>query len=105
MAGDGKAMEKLLDNYKILMYSGQVDPAVDHSQVTKTIEAFEWSGAAELKKTSRKIWKVRDDVAGYVKSVGKFHYVLMRKTGRYAAMDQPEWAFEMIQNFIDDKPF
>ncbi|CAG7827254.1 unnamed protein product [Allacma fusca] len=105
MAGDGKAMEAVLDNYKVLIYSGQMDPVVVHSQVTKTVEAFEWSGAAQLKKTPRKIWRVGDDVAGYVKSVGKFHYVMLRKTGRYAALDHPAWAFEMIQNFIDDKPF
>ncbi|CAG7829524.1 unnamed protein product [Allacma fusca] len=96
MASDGKAMEKLLDNYKVLMYSGQMDPIIVHSQVTKAVEAFEWSGAAELKKTPRKIWKVGDDVAGYVKSVGKFHHMTLRKTGRYAAMDQPEWVFEML---------
>ncbi|CAG7785900.1 unnamed protein product [Allacma fusca] len=105
MAGDGKSMAGVLDGYKVLIYSGQMDPVAVHSQVTKTVEGFEWSGAAELKKTSRKIWKVGDDVAGYVKSVGKFHYVMMRKTGRYAAMDQPAWAFQMVQNFIDDKPF
>ncbi|CAG7829253.1 unnamed protein product [Allacma fusca] len=105
MASDGKAIGELLDNYKVLIYSSQMDPIAVHPRVTKTVEAFEWSGAAELKKTPRKIWKVGDDVAGYVKSVGKFHYVMLRKTGRYPAMDQPAWAFEMVQNFINDKPF
>ncbi|CAG7727620.1 unnamed protein product [Allacma fusca] len=68
MASDGKPVEKLFDNYKVLTYSGQIGIVIDHSQVTKAVEAFEWSGGAEFKKTPRKIRKVGDEVIYYYES-------------------------------------
>jgi vitellogenic carboxypeptidase-like protein len=105
MGGDGKAMESVLDGYKVLLYSGQMDPVIPHMHVSKAVDALQWSKADEYKKAPRKIWKVDDDVAGYIRTTGNFTYITLRKTGRYAVMDQPKWGFEMIQNFIEDKPF
>jgi len=99
-------LETLLDaNYKVLIYSGQVDVIVAYPQTEEFLANLEWSGAQAYKSTERKIWKVGDDIAGYTREVKNFKQIMVRNSGHILPFDQPVWAFDMISRFVEDKPF
>ncbi|CAG7825053.1 unnamed protein product, partial [Allacma fusca] len=106
MSFDGTYLESILDKgYKVLIYSGQFDPTVVPGGVKDAIEALKWKGAQDFKKAPRTIWKVKDDVAGYARSSGDLTYVLVRNSGRYVMMDNPEWGNELAKHFTSGKSF
>ena len=45
------------------------------------------------------------EVAGYVKSVGKFSYIIVRGAGHIAPYDQPDRMLDMINKFVSGEPF
>lgn len=95
-------LEELLDtdnNYKVLIYTGQLDALVPHTTVTAMIKTLKWSGSPEFHLTDRVIWRVNNDVAGYTKTVKNLVYLIMRNAGNVAGYDQPLWTFDMINRF------
>ena len=53
----------------------------------------------------RKIWRVENQVAGYVREAKNLLQVMVRNAGHILPYDQPKWAFDMIQRFIQGKEF
>ncbi len=47
------------------------------------------------------VWKIGDDVAGYVRIVDKFVQAIVRGAGHILPYDQPERALNLIQNFVN----
>ena len=78
---------------------------MNHLGVTNMVNGLQWKGAGDFQKTERKIWKVKDDVAGYAKSSGNLHYVFLRNAGNYAVMDKPEEVNDMVERFVSGKNF
>jgi vitellogenic carboxypeptidase-like protein len=106
MSVNGSKLERVLsEGYKVLLHAGQFDPVVVHPGVTKAINNLNWEGAEEFKKAPRKIWRVEDDVAGYVKSSGPLTYAVVRNTGRNIMMDNPQWGYDLVQRFTSGKSF
>jgi len=101
-------IEDLLDapqNYRILMYSGQLDIIVASTLTDNFISTLKWSGADAFSKAERKLWKVGADLAGYAKSYKNFAQVIVRNAGHMVPYDQPKWSFDMINRFTAGKPF
>jgi len=95
-------LEELLDadnNYKVLIYAGQLDAVVPHTTVSNTIKNMKWKGSPEYLLTDRVIWRVNNDIAGYTKTVRNLVFLLMRNAGNIAGYDQPLWSFDMINRF------
>ena len=65
----------LMDNYKVLLYNGQLDFIVGVSLTEQFLQQLKWSGQKDYLQADRKIWRIGDDVAGYVRQVGKFMQV------------------------------
>ena len=65
----------LMDNYKVLLYNGQLDFIVGPTLTEKFLQVLEWSGQKEYKQVERTIWRIGEEVAGYVRQVGKFMQV------------------------------
>ena len=65
----------LMDNYKVLLYNGQLDFIVGPTLTERFLQVLKWSGQKEYLQVERKIWRIGDDVAGYVRRVGKFMQV------------------------------
>ncbi|CAG7715370.1 unnamed protein product [Allacma fusca] len=107
MSYDGKMLENLLNKgkYRILIYSAQFDAVSIHTGVTKAVEELNWNGQEEFLDADRKVWKVGKDVAGYVKKAGVLTYVMVRNSGRYIMMDNPEWGHDLIEIFTSGKDF
>ncbi|XP_051872859.1 probable serine carboxypeptidase CPVL isoform X2 [Pristis pectinata] len=98
----------LMNNYRVLMYSGQLDIIVAAPLTERILLTVPWSKAEEYKKADRHFWFVNPgdkEVAGYVRKVGEFYQVIIRNGGHILPYDQPESSFEMIDHFISKKGF
>ena len=91
----------LMENYKTLLYSGQLDIRVATSLTDNMINSLKWKGSDIYSQTKRKIWKVDGKVAGYLKKFKSFYYMVIRDAGHIVPYDQPKVALELITQFIN----
>lgn len=103
-------LEVLMDNYDVLIYSGQYDVILGPPGTERAIDKLQWSGAADYGKARTNTFRTdpkdpTSDLAGYVRrseSTGKttFSYVMLRGCGHMVPTDQPVRAYTMIQRFL-----
>lgn len=94
-------LEELLDNnYRVLLYDGQLDLFIPYPLTEELVANLDWSRAAEFSEAPRTQWYVGNDLAGYSKEGGNLNLVLVRNAGQYAPTDQPKWSLDMITRFI-----
>ncbi|KAF6085626.1 carboxypeptidase vitellogenic like [Phyllostomus discolor] len=99
-------LAELMNNYKVLMYNGQLDILMAASLTERYLMAVNWKGSQEYRRAERKVWKILksdQEVAGYVRQVGNFHQLIVRGGGHSLPFDQPLRAFDMINRFIYEK--
>lgn len=96
---------QLLDNYKVLIYNGQLDVIIAYTLTENFLNSLNWKYAAQYQQSPRYIWKVDHQVAGYVREVPGFVQVMIRNAGHMVPYDQPKWAFDMISRFTAVKSF
>jgi vitellogenic carboxypeptidase-like protein len=96
-------LEELLEHYRVLYYSGQLDIIVAYTLSLNMYNALQFSAAEEYRNASRWPWYVDGQLAGYVKTAGKFTEVLVRNAGHSVPIDQPAWALDLITTFTRDK--
>ncbi|XP_051856184.1 probable serine carboxypeptidase CPVL [Antechinus flavipes] len=99
-------LTEIMNNYRVLIYSGQLDIIVAAPLTERSLMATNWKGLSDYKKVDRKVWRVHSsdvDVAGYVRQVGDFHQVIVRGGGHILPNDQPLRSFDMINRFIFGK--
>ncbi|KAJ9586802.1 hypothetical protein L9F63_019588 [Diploptera punctata] len=95
-------LEELLEHYRVLYYSGQLDIIVAYSMSVNMYNSLNFSAAEEYRIASREPWFVDGELAGYMKSAGKFTEVLVRNAGHMVPADQPKWALDLINRFTHD---
>ncbi|XP_019581727.2 putative serine carboxypeptidase CPVL [Rhinolophus sinicus] len=96
-------LTEIMNNYKVLIYNGQLDIIVAAPLMERSLMAMNWKGSREYKKAERKVWKIfksDKEVAGYVRQVGNFSQVIVRGGGHILPYDQPLRSFDMINRFI-----
>ena len=98
-------LEVLLDNYKVLLYNGQLDIICAYPLTMNYVRTLKWKEAKAYGEAERMKWFVGKELAGYSKTAGNFTEVLVRNAGHMVPGDQPLWAYDMITNFAFDKPF
>ncbi|KAK4875528.1 hypothetical protein RN001_011950 [Aquatica leii] len=96
---------ELLDNYKVLLYNGQLDVIIAYPLTVNFIQKLKFSGSEEYKTAKRHQWIIDGDVAGYVKQAGNLTEILVRNSGHFVPTDQPVWALDMLTRFTGGKPF
>ncbi|CAG2119611.1 unnamed protein product, partial [Medioppia subpectinata] len=65
----------LIDNYKVLIYSGQLDIIVATTLTENFLQSLEWKHSKEYSMANRLVWKLDKgdtEVTGYVKRVANF---------------------------------
>ncbi|XP_028325864.1 probable serine carboxypeptidase CPVL [Gouania willdenowi] len=93
----------LMDNYRVLIYNGQLDVIVAAPLTERFLPTVNWTGAAEYKTAPRFYWKLQPtdtEVAGYVRQVQEFYQVIIRGGGHILPYDQPARSFDMIDRFL-----
>lgn len=96
-------ISELLSHYKILFYNGQLDIVVAYPLTENFLRNLDFSGSKDYIKAPRTIWKVDDEIAGYVKKASNLTEVLVRNAGHMVPHDQPKWAFDLITRFVRNK--
>jgi len=101
-------MHTLMDNYKVMVYSGQNDFILGAALTEKWVRTVAWKGQVAYNNAPRSIWKVApsDSVpAGYSRSVDNFTHTIVRNAGHMVPLDQPRRAYDMIRRFVLGIPF
>ncbi|XP_004418934.1 PREDICTED: probable serine carboxypeptidase CPVL [Ceratotherium simum simum] len=99
-------LTEIMNNYKVLIYSGQLDIIVAAPLTERSLMAMNWTGSQEFRKVERKVWKIfesDDEVAGYVRQVDDFCQVIVRGGGHILPYDQPLRSFDMINRFVYER--
>ncbi|XP_075413682.1 putative serine carboxypeptidase CPVL isoform X2 [Tenrec ecaudatus] len=97
---------ELMNNYKVLIYNGQLDIIVAAPLVERSLLTMNWKGFERYRTVQRKVWKIfksDDEVAGYVRQVDKFCQVIVRGGGHILPYDQPLRSFDMMNRFIFER--
>ena len=89
-----------LRQIKVLIYNGQNDVIVNTAGVLNYLNSMNWEGISSWKKTSKEIWTRFGEVAGWNKIHGNLWFVLVNGAGHMVPTNQPEAAFNMIDNFL-----
>lgn len=93
----------LLSEYRVLFFNGQLDIIVAYPLTVNFLRNLNFTSADDYRVAARKIWRVGDDIAGYVKRAGNLTEVLVRNAGHMVPRDQPKWAFDLITRFVKNK--
>lgn len=100
MVSQASNLAHLMDNYKVLIYNGDVSGSVNSVVLDAGIMALNWSRQAEYNNTVRQIWGPANDPKGYYSLTGQFCRVVVRKAGDRVPLDQPDVSRDMIYQFI-----
>ncbi|XP_025089876.1 probable serine carboxypeptidase CPVL isoform X1 [Pomacea canaliculata] len=103
--GVRKEMALLMDHYKVLHYTGNMDIIVNVRMTEAYLMATPWSGQADYNNSQRHPWWYNGRLAGFYTKVHNFTRVIIRNAGHDAPRDQPEWTLAMMQWFINDQSF
>ena len=99
----------LLDaQYKVLIYSGQLDVIIGAALTERFLPSVPWHGQAAYKAASKAVWRINPsdkEVAGYARVVGNFTQVVVRAAGHIVPGDQPERALDMISRFVEGRGY
>lgn len=102
-------LQTLLDNYDVLIYSGQYDVILGPPGTMRALDKLQWSGAAGYATAPTKPFRIDNgnDLAGYSRQATsqkntKFSYVMLRGCGHMVPTDQPVRAYEMLRTFLVD---
>lgn len=95
----------LLQDYRVLIYNGQLDIIVAYPLTENYLQNLQWSGSDKYAKTPRKLWMVGGKLAGYSKSVDNLTEVLVRNAGHMVPLYQPKWSLDLITRFTHNKKF
>lgn len=98
-------ISELINNYRVLIYNGQLDIIVAYPLTMNYLQNLKFSSAEAYKKAARRQWYVGGDLAGYCKSAGNLTECLVRNAGHMVPVDQPKWAFDLISRFTRNKSF
>lgn len=71
----------LLSNYRICFYNGQLDIIVAYPLTINFLNILEFDNKKEYTEAPRYIWRIGDDIAGYVHETENIIDVLVRKAG------------------------
>ncbi|XP_041977441.1 uncharacterized protein LOC121731840 [Aricia agestis] len=98
--GSGKYMlEELIDNYKVMLYSGHLDIIVAYHPSVNTYNSLTFSGAADFRSAKRKPWYHDGNLVGYYKVGGNLTEVMVRGAGHMVPADKPAAALGLISAF------
>ncbi|CAM9097609.1 unnamed protein product [Ectocarpus fasciculatus] len=103
-----REMEVLMNQYKVLIYSGQLDVIIGAALTEKMLPSFNWNDREAFTRAKKSIWRVLPtdaEVAGYVKQAGLVTQAIVRGAGHLVPFDQPERALNLIDKWIQGSDF
>ncbi|XP_014278675.1 venom serine carboxypeptidase-like [Halyomorpha halys] len=96
-------VEVLLEHYRVMFFSGQVDIICAYPLTMNFLPKLNWSGSEDYRSAARKEWMVDGELAGFSKKAKGLTEVLVRDAGHMVPQDQPKWALDLITRFVYNK--
>jgi len=95
----------LLQDYRVLVYSGELDFICNWVGGYYWASDLSWPGKKQFNQTAFADWHVGSTVAGEFKTVDNFTFLKVANAGHMVPMDQPQNALDMLKRFLGNKPF
>jgi vitellogenic carboxypeptidase-like protein len=87
----------LINNYRVYIYNGQLDLLVSPTATLNYLSLLQFNGASTYNAAPTTIWKVNNEIAGYVKKASpNFAHITVRLAGHMVPYDQPTWALDIL---------
>ncbi|XP_021746861.1 serine carboxypeptidase-like 50 [Chenopodium quinoa] len=96
-------VEMLLQKTKVLLYQGQCDLRDGVVSVEAWLKKLKWEGVRKFEDAERKVWKVEEEVAGYVQKWGSLTHAVVLGAGHFVPTDQAVHSQVMIEDWILEK--
>ncbi|XP_037073484.1 LOW QUALITY PROTEIN: probable serine carboxypeptidase CPVL [Pollicipes pollicipes] len=62
--------------YRVMIYNGQLDVIIGYTLTEQWLATAKWHGAEQYKNAERSIWRVDDEIAGYVRVADNLYDVM-----------------------------
>ncbi|KAG4075550.1 hypothetical protein HA402_003375 [Bradysia odoriphaga] len=98
-------LSELLKHHKVFLFNGQLDILCGYSLSENSLKKLKFNGAEEYQVAERRIWRVDNEVAGYVKEAGKLTEIVVRNAGHYVSIDQPKWVLDILTKLTSGEGF
>lgn len=96
-----KKMAVIMNNYKVLIYTGDYDVIVSSIMVEAALLTTPWAGQREYNTTRRLVWVGEDDkLWGFYSRTGRFCRVVVKGSGHQTPHDVPHAAYDMMVQFV-----
>jgi carboxypeptidase C (cathepsin A) len=96
---------RLFETMPVLIYNGIYDMDCNFMGTDAWLQALDWPDGENFKSASRKPWFIKGNLAGHSRSAGNLTQVLVNGAGHLVPMDQPEFAFVMLETFLSGGEF
>lgn len=96
-------VEFLVRNTKVLLYQGHFDLRDGVVSTEAWVKTMKWEGIESFLMAERKVWKVKEELAGYVQKWGNLSHVVVLGAGHLVPTDQPLNSQIMIEDWVLDK--
>ena len=78
---------ELLQYYKVILYNGNFDFTIPNNGAEMWINSIPWSGQQNYAQSQRVVWKVNNNVAGFVKQYQSLTQAIVWNAGHMATME------------------
>lgn len=96
--------ETLLENYRILLYCGQLDQILPCVTISENHRSWRWSRSNDFNTAIRYPILYDNKLAGYHKSGGGFTEAIVRGAGHMAPLDSPGSTQSLVTNWTHNIP-
>lgn len=103
LVGTKSKLAVLMDNYKVLILSGDYDLVVTPAMLEAALMSTPWSLQAQYNQTARTAWKRRNNCGqlyGYFSRTGSFCRVIVHGAGHQLSSDQPAIVLQAMKDFV-----
>lgn len=98
-------LSELLKHYNVFLFNGQLDIICGSPLSENFLKNLKFDGAEEYEVAPRHIWRVDNEIAGYVKQAGKLTEIVVRNAGHYITIDQPKWVLDILTKLTSGEGF
>ena len=90
---------------RVLIMAGKLDYICNYLGSQATALALNWSGKGAFNNAPMKDWYIGNTLAGSVQTYENLHLIFVNKAGHLVPMDQPESAYVLFENYINNAAF
>jgi vitellogenic carboxypeptidase-like protein len=98
-------LPKLIENYRVFIYTGNMDLNVNVAGVDAYIKVMNWKGYPNYYGAKRVLWYTGEELSGYAKNWENLTVLVIRNAGHEVPFYQPAAALDMLNHLLSGQPF